>query len=270
MAKLFQLTCSSVRSHDNHSVSEVNQPSVSIRQPSFVKHLEQHVEYITVCFLNLIQQNDRVGVATHFFCKLSTLFISYVSGRCPHQSGGVETFGIFAHVYTYQGIIRAKHVFSKLLCQISFAYTGRTEEHENANRVIGIFDANAVALNGLHHFPNRVILRNHLLFQHCSHIAQAHILCFCNALYRHSCHHRYHIGNFYLGYSLAKCIVTSCPLAVELFDFLFQSGLMITVTCSKFKVLISHCLLLLLYGFLQFLLFFSQFFRHLCMLQMHT
>ena len=51
---------------------------------SFVKHLEQHVEYITMCFLNLIQQNDGVGVATHFLCKLSTLFISYVSGRCPH------------------------------------------------------------------------------------------------------------------------------------------------------------------------------------------
>ena len=85
-SEFLQLSCSGVTCHYYYGVAEVYQSAVTVGKSSFVEHLQQHVVYIAVGFLYLVEQNDRVGVAAHFLCQLSSLFISHVSWRRTNKT----------------------------------------------------------------------------------------------------------------------------------------------------------------------------------------
>ena len=134
----------------------------------------------------LVEKHDGVGLAAHLFCELSAFLISHVSRRRTHEARGVETLGVFAHVYTYQGILRTEHLLGKFLCKICLAHTCRTEEHERADRVVGLFQSNAVALYCLHHLLYGLVLCHNACLQLICHAAQPSAFALCHTLHGHS------------------------------------------------------------------------------------
>ena len=221
-------------------------------------------------FLYLVEQNDGVGVAAHLLGQLASFLVSYVSRRCTYEARNVETLSIFAHVDADQVIGTAKHIFGKFLGQIGLAHTRRTEEHEHTDRVVGVFQSHAVALDGFHHLLYGGILGNHGLFQLVAHHAKTGALGLGHALNGHACHHRYHISHFFLGHGLTRLVGAVAPGFVELAQLLLQLTLLVAVTGCQFVVLVLHRIALLCLQLFYLFLLGHNLGRYLGVLQMHT
>ena len=153
-SEVLQLACAGVGGHDDDRVAEIDETSVAVSQPSFVKHLQQQVENVGMGLLNLVEQHDGVGVTAHTLSELASLLIADVSRRSADETAGVERLGVLAHVNADEGILRTEHELSQLLGQIGLADTRGTEEHEDANGMVGVFQAHTVALYGAYHLLN--------------------------------------------------------------------------------------------------------------------
>ena len=136
-----------------------------------------------MCLLNLIKEYNGVGTAAYTLGKLSALFVTYISRRSTDKARDSEFFHVFAHVYAYERIGTAEHEFRKLLCQKCLAHTGRTKEHECADRLVGVLQSDTAALDGLCQFLYCIVLRDDLACQLLLHPLQA-----CPLILLHTLH----------------------------------------------------------------------------------
>ncbi len=81
---------------------------------------------------------------------------------------------------------------------MGFAYAGRTEEHECANRLVGVFEPDAVSLDSLYDFLYGGVLSDYAAFEAWGHLFEPFPLCFGDSLHRHPGHHCNDLGNFLL------------------------------------------------------------------------
>ena len=219
--------------------------------------------------LNLVEQHDRVGLAPYFLGKLSAFFVAHISRRCSHQARCVETLAVFAHVDTDQGIFRTEHLLGQFLGKVGLADTRWTQEHECADGVVGVFQSHAVALNGLHHLFDSLVLRNHLFLKLFSHVLQSDAFGLFHPLYGHSAHHRNHIGNFHIGNDFALTTVALTPVLLKVGQFFFKHQLTVTIACGQLEILVLHRLVLLFFHKGDVFLLSDDFRRNLRMLQMN-
>ena len=213
--------------------------------------------------LNLVEQHDRVGFAAHALGELSALLITYIARRRTNEARHVEGLGIFAHVHTYQGIGRAKHLFGQFLGEVGLTHTRRTKEHEGADGMVGGFQAHTVALDSLHHLVDGIILGNDARLERGCHILQAHTLVLGHTLHGDAGHHRYHVRDLGLGHRLTFLVIVLCPGSLHLGQLLFQLHLVIAIAGRQFVVLIDHSLVLLVSHLVQLLLDSLDFRRNL-------
>ena len=78
---LWGATCPQVGSQDNDGVAEVHSPPLAVGEPTFVEHLQQHVEHLGVRLLHLIEQDHGVGTTAHGLRQLTALIVANISGR---------------------------------------------------------------------------------------------------------------------------------------------------------------------------------------------
>ena len=81
-----QLAGTDITGHNDDRILEVDFTTEAICHLTVVEALQHEVEYIRVCLFYFIEQHNRVGAATHFLGKLSSFFISDVSGRRSNQT----------------------------------------------------------------------------------------------------------------------------------------------------------------------------------------
>ena len=74
-----------VRRHDDHGVAKIDRTTVTVGQPAVIEHLQQHVEYIRVRLLDLVEQDHRIGSTPHGFGQVTALFVTDVTGRRADQ-----------------------------------------------------------------------------------------------------------------------------------------------------------------------------------------
>ena len=86
-----------IRSHDNNGIFKIYSTSFIIGQTTIVEHLQQDIEHIGMCFLDLIQQHHRIR---YCFGQLSTFVISDISRRSSDQSGYRVFLLVFRHIDT--------------------------------------------------------------------------------------------------------------------------------------------------------------------------
>ena len=223
-----------------------------------------------MCFLNFIEQHNRVGVTAHAFCQLSTFLIAHIARRRADQSRRVETLRIFAHVDTNQGILTAKHELSQFLGEISLTNTRRTEEHKYTDGVVGILQTHTVPLDRLHHFVDGLILGNHGVLQFLSHTLQTDTLLFSHPLCRHTRHHRHDLSHLFGIYDLTFLVFALAPALVHRLQFSLQLRLSVTIACSQFEVLVLNCQLLLLLHIGNLLLLLGNLWRYLRIRKMYA
>ena len=83
------------------------------------------------------------------------------------RSGTNHTrYGVFlhilAHIDTYQGIGRAKHIFCQLLCQMRLTHTSRAKEHKGSDGMVRVFQPYTATQDCFGKFLYRSILSYHL------------------------------------------------------------------------------------------------------------
>ena len=76
-----------ITGHDDDTVLEVHGAAVSVRQPAVIQQLEQDVEHVRVCFLNLIEQDNPVGTSPDRLGQLTAFLETDVTRRSTDQSG---------------------------------------------------------------------------------------------------------------------------------------------------------------------------------------
>ena len=268
--KLFQLPCTGIGGHDNHRVAEIDQTTVAVCQTSLVEHLQQKVEHVAVGFLYLVEQDDGVGVTAHTLGQLTTLLITDVSRRGTNQTRHIEPFRIFAHVDTYQVVGAAKHILGQFLGQVSLTHTCRTEKHEDADGVVGLFQTHTVALDGFHHLVDGGILGDDRVFQLRAHHTQTGTLGLGHALHGHAGHHRHDVGHFFLCHRLTCAALAVAPVVVHLLKLLLKHQLAVAVTGCQLVILVLYGTLFLLFHRLYLLLLLGDLRWYLGMLQMYT
>ena len=46
-----------------------------------IQYLQKYIKYIRMRFLDLVKQNNRVGITANLLAQLSAFFKAYISGR---------------------------------------------------------------------------------------------------------------------------------------------------------------------------------------------
>ena len=147
-----------VRGHDDEGVLEVHHPPFVIRQTTVIQYLQQHIEHIRMGFLDLIEQDNRVGFPTDCFCQLTSFIVSHVSRRCTDESGGTELLLVLGHIDTRDHIFVIEQVVCQGLCQLGLTDTGRTQEDKTADRSFRILQSCPATSYRITHGHDRLIL----------------------------------------------------------------------------------------------------------------
>ena len=173
----------------NCRVPTIHPAAQAVGQAAFVHDLQQQVEHIGMGFLDFIEQEHAIGLASDLFGELSAFLIAYIARRRSHQPGDGEFLHEFAHVDTHQGVARVKQVFGQQFGQMGLADTRRTDKEEGADGLVGILQSNAVALDGLDHGIDGRVLADDPGFEHFGQVEQFVAFFAGDALKRHTGHH---------------------------------------------------------------------------------
>src|SRR3989338_6672456 len=114
---------------------------------------------------NFIKEYNGVRPAPDNLRKLSSLVISYISGRRSDDFRNRMALHIFRHIKPYKGLFIVKHYLCKRFCQLRFSPSGWTQEDKRANGLIFFRDARARPSYGVCNNRNGLILPNNNLFK---------------------------------------------------------------------------------------------------------
>src|SRR5262249_58964449 len=75
-----------VRSHDNDRVSEIDGATVSVGEPTILEDLQQCIEHLGVCLLDLVEQDHLVRATPHRLGELPALIEADIARRLAEQT----------------------------------------------------------------------------------------------------------------------------------------------------------------------------------------
>ena len=131
---------------------------MTVRQPTVVEHLQQHVEHVGVCLLDLIEQHDRVRPAADSLGQLAAVVMADVPGGCADQAADRVPFQILRHVDPNHGAFVVEQRFGQRTGQLGLADTGRTQEQETPDGPIRLAQPGAAAPDGIGDRCDRTLL----------------------------------------------------------------------------------------------------------------
>ena len=216
-----------VTRHDDDRVLEADHAALPIGQTAVVEHLQQHVEHVGMCLLDLVEQNDAVGTPTHGLGQLAALVIAHVSGRGTDETLHAELFHVLGHVDAHHVLLAVEQVFCKRFGELGLAHAGRAQEHERADGTIGVGKPRAVAADGAGHDIDGLVLADDTLVQlglevdELFHLAAHHLADGDSRPRGHD------LGDFLLGHLLLQqgvVFLTLVELTLGIFQLLAQAG----------------------------------------------
>ena len=119
-----------VRGHDQNRVVEVHDPPGIVGEPAILQDLQQDVEHIGVGLLDLVEQDNPIGPATHRLGELAPLLVADVPrGRADETRDSVPLH-VLRHVNPDHRVFVVEHELGKGLGELRLANTGRAKEDE--------------------------------------------------------------------------------------------------------------------------------------------
>ena len=140
---LCEFCCTDIARHDDNRIREVHLLSLAICEYAVFQNLQENVEEFRMRLLDFVEENNRVGFATHRFRKLPALLISHVSCRCSYEARDVVALHELRHIDLDEGIFTVEYFLCDCAHEFSFSHAGRAEEEERANGPALITNANA-------------------------------------------------------------------------------------------------------------------------------
>ncbi len=133
---------------DDDGVLEVHLASLSIRQMTVVKHLQQRVENVGMGLFDLIEQHHGERLAAHLLGELAALLVTDVSRRSAEQARRRVLLGEFRHVHADQGVLVVEQELREGLGQLGLADAGRASEDERTGRTLRILESHTSSTDG--------------------------------------------------------------------------------------------------------------------------
>ena len=87
-----------VRSHHDDRVLEIDRSALAIGQTAIVEDLEQRVEDVGVCLLDLVEEDHRIGLPANCLGELPPFIVADVSRRSAHEPGNSVLLHVLGHV----------------------------------------------------------------------------------------------------------------------------------------------------------------------------
>ena len=116
---------------------------MTVGQASVLEHLQEHVEDIRVRFLDLVEQDHRVGLAAYFLGQVAALLVTDVARGRADQPGHRVFLHELGHVETHHGVFGVEQELGQGTGQLGLADPGRTEEEEGAVRPVRVREPGA-------------------------------------------------------------------------------------------------------------------------------
>ena len=126
--------------HDQNDVAEVDLLAIVVGQLAVIHDLQQHVEQIRMCLLDLVHQHHAVGMLIDAVGKQAPLIEPDIAGRRPDQPRHRVALHVFRHVETQQ---LDPHGQRQLPCHFGLADTGRAREKVAADGLFRLAEAGA-------------------------------------------------------------------------------------------------------------------------------
>mmetsp|Transcript_25401 Transcript_25401/g.54172 ORF Transcript_25401/g.54172 Transcript_25401/m.54172 type:complete len:242 (-) Transcript_25401:611-1336(-) len=98
---------------------------------------------------HLVEQQDRVRLATNGIRELSSFVVSDVTGWCTQQSCNGVLFHVFGHVDSNNSILGIEHEFTECLTKFRLSYSGWTQKNQGGNGLGRIVESGSRTLHGL-------------------------------------------------------------------------------------------------------------------------
>ena len=72
--------------------------ALTVSQAALVQNLQQDVEDVWMCFLNLVEEQNRVRTPADSLGELAALIVAHISWRCANQLSYGVTLHVLGHV----------------------------------------------------------------------------------------------------------------------------------------------------------------------------
>ena len=138
---------------------------MAIGEAPVIEDLQEHIEYVGVRLLDLIEQHHTVGPAPHRLSELPALFIAHISGWSADQSAYRVFFHVLAHVDAHHVAFIVEQEFGECAAQFGFAHACRSQEEKGTDGAVGILQARSRQADGFGHAAYGLILPNQSLVQ---------------------------------------------------------------------------------------------------------
>ena len=146
-------------------VLEVDGAPLGVGEAAVVEDLQQHVEDVVVRLLDLVEQDDRVGLAPHRLGELAALLVADVAGRRADQPGDGVLLHVLGHVDAHHVVLGVEQRLGQRLRELGLADAGGAEEDERADRPARVLDPGAGADHGVGDQLHRLVLADHPLVE---------------------------------------------------------------------------------------------------------
>src|SRR6478736_5400330 len=158
--------------HDDDGVLEVDHPTLRVGEAAVLEHLQQRVEDLRMGLLDLVEENDREGLAAHLLGELATLLVTDVAGRRAEQPAHRVLLGVLGHVELDQRVLAAEEELGERLGELGLADTGGAGEDERATGAARVLEAGTGAADRLGQRLDGVVHADDALVQLVLHVEQ--------------------------------------------------------------------------------------------------
>ena len=91
-----------------------------------IQHLKQNIEYIRMCLLYLIEQDNGVRFSAHCLCQLTAFIVSDISWRRSDQTGHRMLLHVLTHIDTDHVVLIIEQALCQSLGKLCLTNTGRS------------------------------------------------------------------------------------------------------------------------------------------------
>ena len=163
---------SDVRGHHDDRVREVDRAALAIGQAAVVQQLQQHIRYIGVRLLHLVEEHDAIRPTPHGLGELPALVVTDIAGRRADEPRHGVLLHVLAHVDAHDGLFGVEEISSERLAELRLADARRPEEEERSDRTVRLAEPRAVATHGLADSTDRLALPDDALRELVLHVQQ--------------------------------------------------------------------------------------------------
>src|SRR5204862_5315973 len=120
--------------------------------------LEEDVKDLGVRLLDLVEEHDRVVLATHGLGELTAFVKADIARRRADEPADVVALHELAHVDLDERVLAAEHELGEGLRELGLSHSGGPEEDERADGTLGILQPGTRTTHGLGNDLDRLLL----------------------------------------------------------------------------------------------------------------